>query len=60
MSEMKEKMHTGELYLPGDETIMSEQVVYQDKLFDYNMTKPSESKKRAEMLKEMLLSLIHI
>ncbi len=54
MSEMKEKMHTGELYLPGDEEIMSEQVVYQDRLFDYNMTKPSEAEKRAEMLKEML------
>lgn len=36
MSEMKEKMHTGELYLPGDEEIMREQVVYQDKLCDYN------------------------
>ena len=54
MSEMKEKMHTGELYLPGDEEIMKEQVVYQDKLCDYNMTKPSESEKRAKLLKEML------
>ena len=43
MSEMKEKMHTGDLYLPGDAEIMREQVVYQDKLCDYNMTKPSES-----------------
>lgn len=25
MSEMKEKMHTGELYLPGDEEIIKEQ-----------------------------------
>lgn len=24
MSEMKEKLHTGELYLPGDEEIMKE------------------------------------
>ena len=32
MSTMKEKMHTGELYLPGDEEIMKEQVVYQDLL----------------------------
>ena len=55
---MKEKMHTGELYLPGDEEIMSEQAVYQDKLCDYNMTKPSESKKRAEMLKEMLADCV--
>ena len=54
MSEMKEKMHTGELYLPGDEEIMKEQVVYQDKLCDYNLTKPSETEKRMEMLKDML------
>ena len=33
---------------------MKEQVVYQDKLCDYNMTKPSESEKRMEMLKDML------
>ena len=25
MSTMKEKLHTGELYLPGDEDIMKEQ-----------------------------------
>ena len=54
MSDMKEKMHTGELYLPGDEEIMKEQVVYQDKLCDYNLTKPSEAEKRMEMLKDML------
>lgn len=54
MSEMKEKMHTGDLYLPGDEEIVKEQVVYQDKLCEYNLTKPSEAEKRAEMLKEML------
>ena len=54
MSSMKEKMHTGELYLPGDEEIMKEQVVYQDLLCEYNLTKPSEFEKRSEMLKKML------
>ena len=54
MSSMREKMHTGELYLPGDEEIIKEQVVYQDLLCEYNKTKPSESKKRAELLKKML------
>ena len=34
---MKEKMHTGELYLPGDEDIIKEQVIYQDKLCEYNL-----------------------
>lgn len=54
MGLMKEKMHTGELYLPGDEEIMKEQVVYQDLLCEYNLTKPSEFEKRSELLKKML------
>lgn len=54
MSQMKEKMHTGELYLPGDPEIVAEQLVCQDKLCEYNLTKPSETVKRAKMLKEML------
>ncbi|MDE6052296.1 MAG: sugar O-acetyltransferase, partial [Lachnospiraceae bacterium] len=54
MSEMKARLHTGELYFPGDETIMKEQMVYQDLLCEYNQTKPSEGEKRAEMLKRML------
>ena len=31
----KDKMHTGELYLPGDEEIMKEQQMCLDKLYDY-------------------------
>ncbi|MBQ7582981.1 MAG: sugar O-acetyltransferase [Lachnospiraceae bacterium] len=54
MGTMKDKLHTGELYLPGDEDIMREQMVYQDLLFEYNLTKPSEGEKRAELLKRML------
>ena len=54
MSDMKAKMHTGELYLPGDEEIMREQMVYQDKLCEYNMTKPSETEKRRKLLQSML------
>ena len=54
MSEMREKLYTGELYLPNNEEILKDQVVYQDRLCDYNMTKPSETEKRMRMLKEML------
>ncbi len=46
---MKEKMHTGELYLPADEDIVKEQVVYQDRLCEYNLTKPSEAEKRTPL-----------
>ncbi len=51
---MKEKMHTGELYLPGDKEIMAEQLVCLDRLYDFNRLRPSETEKRSRMLKEML------
>lgn len=54
MVDMKERLHTGELYFPGDESIMREQMAYQDLLCEYNLTKPSEGEKRAEMLRKML------
>lgn len=36
-------MHTGELYLPEDDEIVKEQTKCLEKLYDYNMTRPSES-----------------
>lgn len=52
MSNMKEKMHTGELYFPDSEEITKEQRFYQDLLYEYNQTRPSETEKRAELLKK--------
>lgn len=54
MSNMADRMHTGELYLPNDESITAEQLKCLDKLYDYNMTRPSEQQKRTELLREML------
>lgn len=53
----KDKMHTGELYLPGDVEIMKEQQICLDKLYDYNMTRPTESEKKQELLKEMFAEI---
>ncbi|MBR3438971.1 MAG: sugar O-acetyltransferase [Clostridia bacterium] len=50
---MKERMHTGEIYDPNDAEIMKEQLVYLDRLYDFNNTRPTELEKRGEMLKEM-------
>ena len=50
-SEM-EKMHTCELYLPDDEDIAREQIKCLDRLYDFNMTRPTEMVKRQQMLKE--------
>ncbi len=54
---MKEKMHTGELYLPDDDSIMNEQLRHLDKLYDFNMTRPTELDKRERLLKEMFAEI---
>lgn len=46
-------MHTGKLYLPGDKEITERQIKCLDKLYDFNMTRPTELEKREKMLKEM-------
>ena len=53
----KEKMHSGDLYLAGNEEIMAEQLLCLEKLYDFNMTRPHEQKKREEMLKSMFAEL---
>lgn len=54
---MKDKMHTGDLYLPGDEEIMREQVQCLEKLYEYNATHPLEGEKRTKLLKEMFAEI---
>lgn len=57
MSTMKERMHTGEIYLPGDDEILDVQFQWLDRLYDYNMTRPTEGAKRQAMLKEMFAEI---
>jgi galactoside O-acetyltransferase len=54
---MKEKLHTTELYLPGDEEIMAKQFQCLEKLYDYNATRPLEQAKRTAMLKDMFAEI---
>lgn len=54
---MREKMHTGELYLPGDEEIMTEQRLCLERLYDFNATRPLEYEKRTKLLKEMFAEI---
>ena len=49
-------MHTGELYLPNDDEIFQDQIKKLDRLYDFNMTRPTQLDKRKEMLKEILYS----
>ena len=53
----KEKMVSGDLYLPDDEDIMTEQLQCLDRLYDFNLTRPTQLDKRAEMLKEMFAEI---
>ncbi len=53
MSDMREKMHTGEVYDPADSEIMAEQQACLDRLYDFNMTRPTEQDKRQALMKEM-------
>lgn len=53
----KEKMLSGELYWPSDPDIMTEQLACLDKLYGFNMTRPTELDKRKEMLSEMFAEI---
>ena len=55
--EQLEKMHSGDIYYPSDDEIMKEQLLCLDKLYDFNMTRPTELDKREEMLKEMFAEI---
>ena len=57
MNEQKVKMHKGDLYLPGDDEIMTEQTGYLDRLYDFNNTRPTEFEKRTKLLKEMFAEI---
>ena len=51
MSEI-DRLHTGELYLPGDEEILARQTRCLELLYDYNQTRPSESERRTSLLRQ--------
>ena len=47
-------IHSQQVYDPTDESIMAEQELCMERLYEYNHTRPSEHAKRAQLLKEML------
>lgn len=53
----KEKMHTGGLYLPNDGEIAALQAECLDRLYEFNMTRPTDLDKREQMLKEMFAEI---
>lgn len=49
----KERMESGLIYDPADKEIFDEQAKTYDLMYEYNLTRPSEFEKRAELLKKM-------
>ena len=57
MSTMRDRLHIGEIYFPNDEEIMAEQLQWLDRLYEFNMTRPTEQARRQTMLKEMFAEI---
>lgn len=55
--DIKEKMHSQKLYDPGDKDLLKEQLACLDKLYDFNMTRPTELDKREKLLREMFAEI---
>lgn len=52
-----EKIHSGNIYNPADDDIMELQLQCLNKLYDFNLTRPTEMQKREEMLKSMFAEI---
>lgn len=57
LDEIMERMHTGQLYVSNDRFLLKVQREALDKLYDYNNTRPTEDKRREELLKEMFAEI---
>lgn len=53
----RDKMLTGDLYLPDGDDVMKDQLLCLEKLYDYNATRPLEGEKRFQLLKEMFAEI---
>ncbi len=49
----RDQLHTGELYLPMDPSILDEQLACLDRLYTFNQTRPTELERRQALLREM-------
>lgn len=50
----RDKLHTGDLYLPNDPDVIEEQLGYMELLYDYTQTRPREQERRQALLRRML------
>lgn len=57
LEKVYEKIHSGRLYTCDNEDLAADQTKCLDKLYDFNMTRPTEGEKRQKMLKEMFAEI---
>lgn len=50
-------MHTGQLYLPGDESLQREQLKCLDRLHEFNQINPSNLERKTALLREMFAEI---
>lgn len=55
--DLNEILHSGKLYVPTDESILGEQLLCLEKLYDFNNTRPLEQDKKQALLKEMFAEI---
>ena len=55
--ELTERMHSGKLYFCDDPALAAEQLVWLDKVYDYNALKPSQQEEKKRLLKEMFAEI---
>lgn len=57
MTKWEEDLFCEDIYDPTDEEMVEVQMQHMEKLYDFNHTRPSEMKKRTELLKEMFAEI---
>lgn len=53
----RDYLHDTSLYYPNDPDIMTEQLGYINRLYDYNMTRPNQMDLREQLLKELFAEI---
>ena len=57
LNETKRKMHAQEIYCASEQELVDEQTLCLEILYDFNQTRPSESKKREEILSRLFAEI---
>ena len=57
IDEIFSRIHSGKLYFCNDDDLMRQQIAYLDKVYDFNHLKPSQSREKMELLREMFAEI---